>query len=121
MGKINWTRVGIFGIVTLLVFLIGASLLGSYGARGSGWGTIGPGMMGGWSFGPYGWIGMLFMWLIPIGLFVLTILGVVWLARAVGGGGNLVAPMRACPSCGRSVQTDWRNCPYCGTGLTQPS
>jgi hypothetical protein len=84
-------------------------------------GTMGPGMMGGWSFGPYGWIGMLFMWLIPIGLFALTILGVVWLARAVGGGGNPVVPGRSCPTCGRSVQTDWRNCPYCGTGLTQPS
>jgi hypothetical protein len=52
MSKINWTQVVVFGVVALLVFLIGASLLGGY----AGWGMRGPGMMGGWGFGPSaGW------------------------------------------------------------------
>jgi len=118
MNKINWTAVAVFGAVVLLTFLIGASLLGG------GWGMMGPAMMGGWGVGPLGGIGMLFMWLIPIGLVVLTGLGVARLVRAIGGGAgqspNPLAPARACPSCGRGVQADWRNCPYCGAALTQP-
>ncbi len=111
MNKINWTAVAVFGIVVLVAFLVGASLLGG------GWGMMGPGMMGGWGFAPFGWIGMTFMWLIPIGFIVLTVLGVVWLVRAVGGGATLGSPARACPSCGRGVQADWRNCPHCGAAL----
>ncbi len=33
---------------------------------------------------PIGWIGMIFMWLIPVGLVVLAAFGVVWLVRNVG-------------------------------------
>src|SRR3990172_9983337 len=90
MNRINRIAVAVFGIVALVVFLIGASLLGSWGY--CGWGMMGPGMMGGWGFAPFGWIGMIFMWLIPIGLIALTVLGVVWLARAVGGGTTLGSP-----------------------------
>jgi len=36
---------------------------------------MGPGMMGGWGFGPFGWIGMIFIWLVPVGLVVLVVLG----------------------------------------------
>lgn len=134
MNKINWTAVAVFGIVVLLAFVIGASLLGGWGF--GGWGMMGPGMtlaparsagVGGWGFGPFGWIGTpfgVFMWLIPVGFVVLTVLGVVWLVRAVGGGAgqhpNPPSPARACPSCGRAVQADWRNCPHCGAALTQP-
>jgi len=122
MNKINWTAAAIFGIVVMLAFLVGVSLLG--GGRGyGGWGMMGPGMMGGWGFGPFGWVAMLFMWLIPVGFVVLTVLGVVWLVRAVSGGAgqspNPLSPARACPSCGRAVQADWRNCPHCGAALTQ--
>jgi hypothetical protein len=111
MNKINWTAVAVFGIVVLVAFLVGASLLGG------GWGMMGTGMMGGWGLAPFGWIGMIFMWLIPIGFIVLTVLGVVWLVRAVGGGATLGSPARPCPSCGRGVQADWRNCPHCGAAL----
>ncbi len=122
MKKINWTTVAIFGIVVFLVFLVGVSLLGGWGYGGwgyGGWRMMGPGMMGGWGFSPFGWIGMIFMWLIPIGFIVLTVLGVVWLVRAVGGGSNPAATGNTCPSCGRGIQTDWRNCPYCGTPLVK--
>lgn len=118
MNKINWSMFAVLGIVVLLAFLIGVSLLGGWGY--GGWGMMGPGMMGNWGFGPFGWIGMLFMWLIPVGFIVLIVLGVVWLVRAVGGGINPVVPTRTCPSCGRAVQADWRNCPHCGAALTQP-
>ena len=116
MKKVNWTSVAVFGIITLLVFLIGTSLLGGRGY--GGWGMMGPGMMGGWGFAPFGWVGMIFMWLIPIGSLTLIVLGVVWLFRTVSGGGNPFAPPHPCPSCGRNVQADWQNCPYCGTTLT---
>ena len=117
MSKINWTAVAVFGIVVLLAVVIGISLLG--GGRGyGGWSMPGPGMMGGWGFGPLGWIGGIFMWLIPIGLIVLVVLGIAWLVRSLGSGAvNPPAATRACPNCGRSVQADWRNCPYCGTAL----
>jgi hypothetical protein len=78
---------------------------------------MGPGMMGQWGFGPFGWIGMIFMWLIPVGFILLIVLGVVWLIRAIGSGENPTSPARSCHNCGRSVQADWRNCPYCGETL----
>jgi hypothetical protein len=116
MNRINWTAVAVFAIVALLVFLVGASLLGGRGY--SGWGMMGPGMMGQWGFGSFGWFGMIFMWLIPIGFILLIVLGIAWLVRAIGGGGNPGSPARACPNCGHAVQADWRNCPYCGETLT---
>jgi len=116
MNKVNWTSVAVFGIVVLVAFLVGVSLLGGWGY--GGWGMMGPGMMGGWGFGPFAWIGMLFMWLIPVGFIGLTVLGVIWLVRAAGGNAaNPLAPGRACPSCRRAVQADWRNCPHCGATL----
>lgn len=39
MNRINWTQVGVFAVVVLLVFLIGAGMLGGYG--GSGYGMMG--------------------------------------------------------------------------------
>jgi hypothetical protein len=121
MNKINWTAVIVFAIVVLLVFLVGVSLLGGWGYGGWGGmmgpGRMGPGMMGGWGYSPFGWIGMIFMWLVPIGFILLIALGVVWLIRAIGSGRNPALPARACPNCERSVLADWRNCPYCGTEL----
>jgi hypothetical protein len=122
MNRINWTAVAVFAVVALLVFLIGVSLLGGWGYGGWGMmgpGRMGPGMMGGLGFGSFGWVGMIFMWLIPVGFLVLTGLGVAWLIRAIGGGVNPASGMRSCPNCGRAVQADWRNCPYCGTSLNQ--
>lgn len=114
MNKINWTVV----VIVALVVLLGISLLGGWG-YGS-WGMMGPGMMGGWGYSPFGWIGMAFMWLIPVGFLALTVLGIIWLVKAVSGGTNPPAPSKTCPSCGRGVQADWRNCPHCGAALTSP-
>jgi hypothetical protein len=116
MNRVNWIVVAIVSIITLFVLVFGASLIGGWGH--GGWGMMGPGMMGGrWGFTPFGWIGMIFMWLIPLGLLVLTVLGIIWLVRAFSGGNNPVAPTQTCASCGGGVQADWKNCPYCGTSL----
>ena len=124
MSKINWAQVVVFGVVALLVFLIGANLVGGY----AGWGMMGPGMMGGggrgWGFGPFGGLGLLFMWLFPLGLLTLLVLGIIWLFRQVSSpAGPAAAPPqvpagRTCPNCGRPTQADWRVCPYCGQALT---
>ena len=54
MSKINWAYVAVFGIVALLVVLIGVSLLGrAYG--GWSYGMMGRGMMN-WGFAPFGWL-----------------------------------------------------------------
>lgn len=132
MSKINWTRVVVFGLVALVVFLVGASLV--WPGWGWGWGSqgnwgpgrmVGPGMMGGWGFGPFGWLGMIFMWLFPLGFLALLVLGVVWLLRQVSGPsrpfeGPFQAPAGGtCPNCGRSVQADWQHCPHCGRELSR--
>jgi hypothetical protein len=115
MNKINWTAVGISSIVVLMVILVGVSLLGGWGY--GGWGMMGPRMMGGWGFAPFGWIGMIFMWLIPIGLVVLAVFGIAWFVRSISGAGGPISPTRTCPNCGRTAQADWRTCPFCGQGL----
>ena len=105
------------GSIILITVLIIFSMIWPLFVPNTGWagyGMMGPGMMGGWGFGPFG---LIFMWLMPVGFVVLTVLSVVWLVRAVGGGMNPVAPTRTCPSCGRAVQADWKACPHCGVAL----
>jgi uncharacterized membrane protein len=115
MNKINWTVVAMVGIIALLVLMVSPSLLG--GSRYGGWGMMGPGMMGGWGYSPFGWIGMAFMWLIPLGFLTLIVLGIAWVVKATGGGNNPVASAQTCSSCGRGIQADWKHCPDCGTAL----
>ncbi len=38
-------------------------------------------------------------------------------ASAASASGAVNAP---CPNCGRIVQADWNNCPYCGANLRNP-
>jgi len=117
--KVNWTAVIVLSIVALFAFLIGASLIGGFGGGYRGWRMMGPGMMGGWGFAPFGWIGMLLMWVFPLGVLVLVVLGIVWLVRAVSRPTSqpLVAPAKTCQNCAKPVQADWQNCPYCGAAL----
>ncbi|MCL4561497.1 MAG: zinc ribbon domain-containing protein [Chloroflexi bacterium] len=112
MHKVNWTTVVVFSIVVLLAFIVGASLLGRWGH--GGWGYGGWGMMGPWMMG-----GMFFMWLFPIAFIVLIVFGIAWLVRTIGGGTNPPVPAHPCPSCGRGVQADWKNCPHCGAVLVK--
>jgi hypothetical protein len=133
MSRISWTQVVVFGLVALVVFLIGLSLLPTL--FGGGYWGMGPGMMGrggatgGWcpwcggtgQFGGGGLVGGLFGLvfillglLVPIGLLGLLVVGGVWLVRNVA---RPPAPAKTCPACGRPTQVGWRNCPYCGEDL----
>jgi hypothetical protein len=87
MKKVNWLIVGIISIVVFLLLFGGGMMMGGWGYRG--WSMMGPGgMMNNWGYSsspsPLGWIGMIFMWLIPVGLVVLAAFSVVWLVRNVG-------------------------------------
>jgi hypothetical protein len=114
MNKVNWIVV----VAAALIILFGIGFLLS-GRGYGGWGMMGPGMMGGWGFSPFGWIGMIFMWMIPLSFIILAVLGIVWIVRAIGSGTNPPPPGYTCPSCRRGVQADWMNCPYCGTPLAK--
>lgn len=48
------------------------------------------GTMHGWGYGSFGWFGIILMWLIPVGIIVLVVLGIAGLVRGLSstGGGN---------------------------------
>ena len=82
MNKVNWIVLSIFGVVLLLAILAGTYFVGGW--NNSGWGMMGnwrSGMMPGWGFNSFGWIGMVLMGLIPIGFLVLVVLGISGLVR----------------------------------------
>ena len=117
MRKTNWSIAGIIGLVILLL-LFSAGMFNGWGMMGPGM-TLAPGASAGvsrWGYSPFGWIAMIFMGLIPVGIIVLAILGIVWLVRS-SGSFNPPAADHACPNCGKGVQADWQNCPYCGASL----
>ncbi len=128
MNRIGWLTIGALAVIGLLVLLVGLSLLigwmgwgpRGFWTNGGSWGMMGPGMMGGWGFGPLGWLGMIFLWLFPLGFLILLILGIAWLIKAIAqpGGQALTAPGRTCLNCGRPIQADWKHCPYCGQPLS---
>ncbi len=112
-SKTGWIVVIALGLILLLVlpgiFMMGRSWTGGYG-----------GMMGGFGFmNPLGFFGMSLMWLIPIGLLVLSVFGAVALINGLTKPGNSAppAPERTCSNCGKPAQSAWTTCPYCGKPL----
>ena len=86
MHKINWLIVGIMSFVIILILFGSAMLMDDWRYRD--WGTMGPsGMMENWEYpstpSPLGWIGIVFMLLIPVGLIVAVVFGIIWLVRNV--------------------------------------
>lgn len=86
MHKTNWLLVGIMSFIIVLILFGAGMLMGDWRYRD--WGMMGPnGMMESWGSSyppaPLGWIGMIFMWLIPVGLIVLAVFGIAWLVRNV--------------------------------------
>lgn len=124
MKKVNGWVVGAV-IVLIALFLFGGGMM--WGNRGYGM-TLVPGAsagVGGYGmmhrgFSPLGWfgmgLGMIFMWLIPIGIVALIGYGAVALARNTGIN-TPAASLASCPHCGKGAQADWQNCPYCGKAL----
>jgi hypothetical protein len=103
------------GIALVLVLFFGPYLFRLvFPAMGYGFGMMGygHGMMDGFGFFPFG---MGLMWLVPLGTIALIVLGVVWLVNNINGSKTVQG--RACPSCGKSAQADWKTCPYCGNSL----
>ena len=117
MKKVNWWIVGTSAILAALFLFGGGMMTGGWGNRGYGMmgGYGGPGMMGNWGYSPFGWVGMIFMWLIPVGVIALVVYGVVALTRNAGN--NAPVSSTPCPNCGKGVQVYWKNCPHCGTAL----
>ena len=119
MKKINWLAVSFIGIVAILALFWIGTMIGDWGYRSYG-------MMGGygghmgWGYSPFGWIGMgfgmLFMWLIPIGVIALVVFGVASLVRNTGNP-TAFTSQHPCPNCGKDTHANWQNCPYCGTKL----
>ncbi len=106
----------ILGIVIALILLLLVPMffMGGFGMMG------GMGMMGGYGYyQPFGWIGMLLGWIIPLIILALLIAGVVILVTSLTRRGQIPtgATSGFCTNCGKPVQSDWLNCPYCGTAL----
>lgn len=83
----------------ILLLLLGLGFLGQSG------------MLGNWGYSLFGSMGMIFMWLIPVGLIVLILLGFVRFIQ--GRSRHLSSTDQVCLHCGKSVQADWRFCPSC--------
>jgi hypothetical protein len=129
----------VLGLVVLVV-LVGACVMSRhnlYGARlesldSRGYSERGPGMMFTDGFGPqmhgFGRMGYgtmpfiaLFGGLFRLGFLALAVLGTIWLVKrmrtpkaveAVAVAPAVVAA--PCKKCGKPVQDDWKNCPFCG-------
>jgi hypothetical protein len=117
-GKTGWILATIFGLIILLslAFLVGGRLW-----MFSQFDRLGPGMMyNHYRVFPFLFFGRALMWLVPAGVLVLVVIGIVALVNALQRPAAPVpppAPARVCANCGKPAQADWITCPYCGTAL----
>lgn len=134
-SAIGWILAGILALALIGVlvipglFMFGRAfggMMGRYGMMGRGFGN----------YSPFGLFGSILFWLIPIGFVVLLILFGAWVVTSLvrsrkpavtatpGGSAEVQTPVAApvaqasCSNCGKPVQSDWKNCPYCGSTLT---
>ncbi len=109
-----WKWVALFVGVLIVAFLVALPL---FGAGAYGWmpmmGWYGrPYMFGGFGY-LGGWLMMLGMFLIPVALIGLLVVGVVALVKGSNKPETPPAPaVRTCAHCGKALQSDWVNCPY---------
>jgi hypothetical protein len=111
---LQWT-IGIS--VVLIVLAIAFSIVAPYIFPNANYGMMGYGMMngygrgmmgGGFGFMPFGG----FMFLGPVLFIGLIVLGVVLLVRALTP--TQPAATTTCSHCGKTIQPNWKACPYCG-------
>lgn len=72
-----------------------------------------------WGVFPFGWM-MLGMWLIPLLVVVLLVIGIIALIRSSSSSTakmQVQGASKTCPTCGKPVQPDWKHCPHCGADL----
>jgi hypothetical protein len=127
---LKWILYVILGLVGLAVLAgIVMAIFGGYRYSMMGPGVwMAPHMRVG--FNPVRWI---FGAILGFGVFLLVILGIIALIASLVRGNRPYPPTtptttatpppaatatKTCPNCGRIVQEDWKNCPYCGTPLT---
>ena len=92
--------------------------------NGFGMQMRGPGMMGRGGIMPFGGF---IAGLICLGILALIGLGIVWLVRATRKSTRVDSPasstvpveiptpaIATCQKCGKPIQAEWKNCPYCG-------
>ena len=116
-SKTGWILAIASGLVVL--FLLPSFVMGRFSMGGYN-GMMGPGMMGGFGFlNPLGFLGMALMWVVPVGILVLSVVGAIALINGLMKAGNSapVVSNRRCISCSKTAQSDWATCPYCGTSL----
>ncbi len=117
-SKTGWILAIVLSLVAL--FFLPSLFMGRFWTGGYGGMMSGPGMMGGFGYlNPLGFLGMALMWLVPVGVLVLLVVGVAALFNGLTRPGYPSQPVsdRKCPNCGKSAQADWTTCPYCGKSL----
>lgn len=112
-------------LLVIFIAVIAAFLVGLFVFRGASyaWMPMRPHfgrvpMMGGARTLGMGW--MLFRWIIPLLFFGLIVAGIVLIVNAASHP-KTTPFMLACTNCGKPVQTEWVNCPYCGHALKKPA
>jgi uncharacterized membrane protein len=116
IGRIILITLGTLSIFAMLIWFVTR-----FGMNGYNF-PVRQGMMGGFGyFHPFSFFGMAFMWLIPIGIVVLLVLGIMSLFNGTNKtnhhNSDKSAPTIVCQNCGRNSQEDWKTCPYCGQAL----
>jgi len=102
-------KISVYGFFSTLPFLLLSNMAQARGGYG-GWG-MGPGMMGGWSMGWWGFIPMLLFW-------GLIIAGVVLLIKVLArggsrkGSGKKLTHFNAESTEGRFIKSESHNCKY---------
>jgi putative membrane protein len=81
MKKTNWIWIALAGILIVVLIFGGLSLNNRW--QHVRFDRMQPGMMANWDPRAAGLAGMFLMWLIPAGLFILVILGIIGLARVL--------------------------------------
>lgn len=113
----KWILIGLG--IALVVFLIALPMFGLrhfggvYGLRG----YTGHPMMGLGGVMMFGWGIMLLKGLFCLAVLGFAVYGVIALVRGKKAPAVPPPAPKTCKNCGRIVEKDWVNCPYCGNSL----
>ncbi len=127
MNKVlKWILIVLLGLVALGVI---AGIVFAFLGVGHGYYMMRPGfrMMQPYGYNTFSPVRSIFGGILGFGVFVLVIVGIVWLVSALVRGNRPaqmtqpqqpVAPARTCSNCGKPAQEDWKTCPDCGNPLS---
>ena len=113
---LKWVGLILIGVLLAL----GAAALIFSMFRFGGMPMMGRGFRGPFMFGRVEilgfWLLMLGRLIVPLALIALLVFAGITIGRGLGRPPAPVAKL-TCRNCGRLVQADWNNCPYCGATL----